>query len=190
MLSQWGDRDAGGGGKVTNPRDESSTQNGQDGLRAPDLLAWLASLAAIGVIAANLLLPRGDNAYLRGGGVVALLLGAGFGFVPFVQLRKHGRAEDGQTYMATQAVADRGLYAVTRHPQYLGYMLLACGFGLLSQHWAALLLAAVTVVLFYRQAVEEERQCLDRLGEPYERYMRRVPRFNVFVGLARLVRRS
>ena len=152
------------------------------------LLAWLASLATIAPILSALLLPRGDNRYLRGAGVVVLVLAAVFAFVPFLLLRKHGRIEDGKTYMETDAVVDQGLYSITRHPQYLGYMLLAGGFGLLSQHWAALLLAAVGVTLFYCQAVKEERYCLDRLGEPYAQYLRRVPRFNVILGIVRLLR--
>ena len=108
----------------------------------------------------------------------------------FLQLRKQGRAASGKTYMETEAVADRGLYAITRHPQYLGYMLLACGFALLSQHWVALLLAVVGVTLFFFQAVKEEGYCLARLGEPYEQYLRRVPRFNVILGIVRHLRQS
>jgi hypothetical protein len=73
--------------------------------------------------------------------------------------------------MQTGAVVDRGVYAITRHPQYLGYMLLACGFALLSQHWLAILLAAVCVTCFYLQAVSEEEYCLAQLGSAYERYL-------------------
>ena len=157
--------------------------------RIPQLLAWLASLAAIAVIPATLFLRRGDSCYLRGAGVFVLLLAAIFVFAPFLLLRKHGRLDDGKTYMQTQAVVDHGPYAITRHPQYLGYMLLACGFALLSQHWAAALLAAAAVVPFYLQAAQEERYCLERLGEPYAQYLRRVPRFNAILGIARLLRR-
>jgi protein-S-isoprenylcysteine O-methyltransferase Ste14 len=135
-------------------------------------------------------LPRGDNRYLRGTGVFVLILAGVFAFAPFHALRKHGRTQHGKTYMETDAVVDQGLYSITRHPQYLGYMLLACGFALLSQHWVALLLAVVGVTLFYHQAVKEEKYCLDRLGEPYEQYLRRIPRFNVILGIVRLLRRS
>lgn len=156
---------------------------------SPSIVAWLASLAAIAVIAATLVLPRGDNRYLPGAGAFLLVLGAVFAFAPFFLLRKHKRPGDGKSYMQTEDVVDRGLYAITRHPQYLGYMMLACGFAFLSQHWAALVLAAAAVALFYYQAVKEERYCLGRLGVPYEPYLRRVPRFNVILGIARLLRR-
>jgi protein-S-isoprenylcysteine O-methyltransferase Ste14 len=90
--------------------------------------------------------------------------------------------------MQTQAVVDRGLYAITRHPQYLGYMLLVAGFALLLQHWLSTILALMSIVFFYRQAMHEERYCLAKFGVWYEQYIMRVPRFNLVAGIVRLVR--
>jgi protein-S-isoprenylcysteine O-methyltransferase Ste14 len=90
--------------------------------------------------------------------------------------------------MQANAVVDRGLYAIVRHPQYLGYMFLACGFALLSQHWMTAVLAVVGITMFYGQAVREERTCLAAFGEPYARYRRQVPRFNAILGIIRLER--
>lgn len=101
---------------------------------------------------------------------------------------KHGRAESGRSYLGTTVVVDHGVYAVVRHPQYLGYMMFAGGFALLWQHWGTLLLAAVAVLGFDRQAIGEEAYCLARFGEPYAQYCRRVPRYNLAVGLSRLAR--
>jgi protein-S-isoprenylcysteine O-methyltransferase Ste14 len=115
------------------------------------------------------------------------VLASVFIFAPFVLLRKHGRTMPGETYMQTNMVVDQGLFAITRHPQYLGYMFLACGFALLSQHWAAALLATVAVTLFTVQAVKEEHYCLSQLGEPYRQYLERVPRFNLVLGIMRLL---
>jgi protein-S-isoprenylcysteine O-methyltransferase Ste14 len=83
-------------------------------------------------------------------------------------------------------VVDQGLYAITRHPQYLGYSMLAIGFALIAQHWVVFLLAAVGVVCFYVQAVQEEQYCLAQFGESYNQYLQRVPRFNIFLGLWRI----
>jgi protein-S-isoprenylcysteine O-methyltransferase Ste14 len=165
-------------------RDDSREQE------PPRLFACLASLATVLLLMAGLFLERGDHATLRGAGVVVLALSGAFIFAPFLLLSRHGRNQGGKTYMQTGAVVDRGVYAITRHPQYLGYMLLACGFALLSQHWLALLLAAVSVSLFYLQAVGEEKYCRAQFGDSYDHYLRRVPRFNVVLGLIRLVRRN
>jgi len=156
-------------------------------LKPPKLFSWIASLVVILVILAAQFLARGDDPYLRGTGVLVLLLAGVFIFAPFYLLTKHG-GKDAQTYMQARVVVDRGLYAITRHPQYLGYMFLACGFALLSQRWVAALLAAIGVTFFYLQSVKEERYCLAQLGEPYRQYLRRVPRFNIVLGIMRLSR--
>ena len=160
----------------------------RDSLQPPKLLAWLASAVTLALIVVAQTLPRGSNSYLRGAGVVSLLLAGEFILIPFALLARHGRTQEGGTYMQTRAVVDRGLYAAVRHPQTLSYMLLGAGFALLSQHWVAALLSAMSVTLFGLQAVREERYTCGRLGEPYARYCRRVPRFNVVLGLIRLLR--
>lgn len=156
-------------------------------LEPPKLYAWLASLVTISLIVVTQFLPRGGNPVLRGAGVLVLLLAGVFIFVPFYLLARHG-GKDGGTYMQASVVVDRGLYAITRHPQYLGYILLACGFALLSQHWVALLLAAIGATFFYLQALREERYCLAQFGKPYEQYLWRVPRFNIVLGMIRFAR--
>jgi len=155
--------------------------------KPPKLFAWLASVVTISLIVVTQFLPRSGNPVLRGAGVLVLLLAGVFIFVPFYLLARHG-GKDGQTYMQARIVVDRGLYAITRHPQYLGYIFLACGFALLSQHWVAALIAVVGATFFYLQAVREEIYCLAQFGEPYEQYLRRVPRFNIVLGMIRLAR--
>ena len=155
--------------------------------KPPKLFAWLASAATVFLIVITQFLPRDDDPYLRAAGVSLLPVAGLFIFWPFYLLAKHGRPEDGQTYMQARVIVDRGLYAITRHPQYLGYIFLACGFALLSQHWVAILLAAIGATFFYLQAVREERYCLAQFGELYRQYLRRVPRFNFILGIARLL---
>ena len=171
---------------------ETHTRASQGGanLKPSSLFAWLASLATVSAMLVNLFLPRGDNSTLRGAGVLVVVLASVFIFAPFFLLRKHGGTEDGKTYMQTNTVVDQGLYALIRHPQYLGYVLLAGGFTLLSQHRLAFPLAVTAAACFYIQAVQEERHCLHRLGEPYEEYLQRVPRFNIVLGVVRLLRGS
>ncbi|MBN2389077.1 MAG: isoprenylcysteine carboxylmethyltransferase family protein [Anaerolineae bacterium] len=156
--------------------------------KPPKLFAWLASVVTVSLIVVTQFLPRGGDPYLRGTGAFVLLLAGGFIFWPFYLLTKYGEIKDGQTYMQARIVVDRGLYAITRHPQYLGYVLLGCGFALLSQHSAAGLLVVIGTTFFYLQAVREERYCLAQLGESYEQYCWRVPRFNVALGIVRLLR--
>ena len=46
------------------------------------------------------------------------------------------------------------------------------------------------MTFLYLQAVKEERYCLTQLGEPYEQYLRRVPQFNLILGIVRLLQGS
>lgn len=160
---------------------DTSTRN------PPQLWAWLASAVTISLIAATQFLPGGDHPLLRRAGVLVLLLAGAFIFWPFYLLARHG-GQTGQGYMQAALVVDRGLYAVVRHPQYLGYILLGWGFALLSQHGVTVLLALAATGLFYGQSVMEERACLAQFDKAYAQYRRRVPRFNVVWGLFRLFR--
>jgi protein-S-isoprenylcysteine O-methyltransferase Ste14 len=154
-------------------------------LEPPRGYAWLASMVTVALVVTAHFVARGNNALLRLAGVGSLILAAVFIFPPFVLLARYGGAQEGESYLQTRNLVDRGLYAIVRHPQYLGYILLAGGFALLSQHGVILLLAAIAITCFYFQAVQEERYCLAQLGEPYRCYLRRVPRFNFVLGIIR-----
>ena len=117
-------------------------------------------------------------------GLVAAAAGV-LAVTPLFLLARHGGE---RSALCTRTLIERGPYAAVRHPQYLGYILLATGFALLSQHWLTAALAVAAAVLFHRQAIEEERACLARFGQAYARYMRRVPRLNLLLGLLRLLR--
>ena len=161
----------------------------EDGQPKTAALAWIAMPAVGGPIAAHLLLDGPECPWLRAAGVFALAWACIFMFAPFFLLTRHGDVKKGQDYMDTATVVDRGLYAVVRHPQYLGYMLLATGFALLSQTWAAVLLAAVAIALLYATAVQEEKACRTKLGNAYQEYTARTPRFNAVGGFTRMLRR-
>lgn len=156
--------------------------------KRPQAPWWIAASATVATFAADLIVERGTNGELRVAGVALLVLAPFFFVPPFFLLKKHGGTEDGGSYFSTTKVVDRGVYAVVRHPQYVGYALLAVGFALRTQavvSWAA---ALVAVVFFYIQAVLEERFCAWQLGVDYAAYANRVPRFNFVTGLFRSLR--
>ena len=119
-------------------------------------------------------------------GLVALL----FAFVPILVLRRRGRPTEGKSYLHTTTLVDSGLFGVVRHPQYLAYILFMLTFGLLAQRVLVTALASLASVLLYVNAVLEERDCVEKLGQEYRHYMERVPRFNLAAGVIRRVRRK
>lgn len=155
----------------------------------PKLFAWIASTTLIILIIASQFLPRGYHPGLRLGGVVILLTAPLFIFLPFFLLSNYGKNEVEGTYIQTSKVVNKGLFAILRHPQYLGYMMLGVGFTLLSQNLVVLCLAVISIICFYLQAIKEEEYCLNQFGEVYENYLLQVPRFNFILGVWRVIRR-
>ena len=144
----------------------------------------------LALIVSDRLVERGTNPVLRVLGVLSLILAPVFFLPPFVLLKRHGHVEDGRPFYDTKVTVERGLYAVVRHPQYLGYILLTLGFVLLSQHIVTLSLGAVAILFFCLYTLGEEEFCVQQLGTLYQDYCRRVPRFNVVIGMIRYVMRK
>ena len=70
-----------------------------------------------------------------------------------------------------------GIYAWTRNPQTVGWLLMYIGMGLLGRSWAALALAAVFLLALIVWIPVEEHVLQTRFGEQYARYRQSVPRF-------------
>ena len=170
-----------------NRKDKVIQSKGDRPKQVPSIFAWLGSVVSVALIIITHFLPCLGNPYLRGTGVFMLLLSGVFIFTPFYLLAKFGGTKDQKTYMQSGEVVDRGLYAITRHPQYLGYSLLGGGFALLSQHWAAVLLAGLGFLFFYLQAVKREL-LLTQSGSLMCSNLKRVPRFNILLGILRYLR--
>jgi protein-S-isoprenylcysteine O-methyltransferase Ste14 len=105
------------------------------------------------------------------------------------EFRRRGGAPKGESIVHTTALVDTGIYALIRHPQYLGFMLFVLALMLMSQHWASVIPGSLGLALFYLDVIREERMSLDKFGDEYRRYMERVPRINILVGILRVLRR-
>ena len=71
-----------------------------------------------------------------------------------------------------------GVYAKVRHPQYTGLFVILFGEGIV--HWPTIISVAafpVIVVAYAMLARKEEQQMLDKFGNKYREYRRRVPMF-------------
>lgn len=72
---------------------------------------------------------------------------------------------------------DKGAYAISRHPCYLGNFLAYLGTGIACASWVFLLCAVVWIVSWHYGVIEEERVLLEKYGETYQQYMNRTPRW-------------
>jgi protein-S-isoprenylcysteine O-methyltransferase Ste14 len=60
---------------------------------------------------------------------------------------------------------------------------------LISQHWLFLLIALPLLGLLPKWTKEAEEYLVAKFGDDYRRYMQRVPRVNLPLGIIRLLRR-
>lgn len=109
---------------------------------------------------------------------------------PLLLLARRGKALRGGGVTQTTVVVRSGLYAVIRHPLYLGWMLVFIALMLFAQHWLVVLVALTGMACVYLISLQEEQRMLVRFGEEYARYMRAVPRVNPVAGVVRMVRRG
>ncbi|GAB4336705.1 MAG: isoprenylcysteine carboxylmethyltransferase family protein [Desulfobulbaceae bacterium] len=74
-------------------------------------------------------------------------------------------------------LAVTGPYAVVRHPQYVGFILVMTGFLIMWPTILTLVMFPVLLVVYVRLARLEERQVRKEFGDRYDEYAARVPGF-------------
>ena len=74
-------------------------------------------------------------------------------------------------------LARTGVYARIRHPEYVAFVLIMCGFLLRWPTLITLAMFPVLVFVYVRLARREEREALARFGETYRRYQVETPAF-------------
>nr|MBN1229191.1 isoprenylcysteine carboxylmethyltransferase family protein [Anaerolineae bacterium] len=110
--------------------------------------------------------------------------------MPRIHFMRRGSVQSRKDYTHTTVLVDSGIYAIIRHPQYLGWLLMYPAMMLFTGHWLFVLLGAsgmACVLLFTRQ---EEQRLIERFGDEYRLYMQRVPAMNILLGLVRFLRRK
>ena len=111
-----------------------------------------------------------------------------FGIAPIFIFRRRGGVGKGRSYVHTTKLVDTSLYAIVRHPQYLGGILFNIAIILLAQHWVILIIGIASMALIYLDILGADQEGLDKFGDEYRRYMQRVPRMNFLLGLIRKIR--
>ena len=105
---------------------------------------------------------------LLGAGIVLLI-------VAIVTLRRKGTAK----------VIDTGIYGVVRHPIYSAAIIMFFSHIFLGQHLVVLISTAAAIACCYLSMVYGDQYNIEKFGDDYARYMKRVPRMNFAAGLAR-----
>lgn len=81
-----------------------------------------------------------------------------------------------------QVVIEAGPYRLIRHPSYSGLLLTLLGLGLSFTNWLSLLILMGCALIGCGYRIHVEEQALqERLGRPYQEYMRRTKRLIPYV---------
>ena len=76
----------------------------------------------------------------------------------------------------------QGIYRFSRHPLYLSLVIVYIGTGIATASWLFFLLAIANVFWIRIESLVEERYCLKKYGDDYDKYTNRTPRW---IGLPR-----
>ncbi len=104
-------------------------------------------------------------------------------------LRRKGNVPKGKSFLNTTTVVDIGIYGVIRHPMYLSGIIMSLGMILITQYWLSVVCGVPWMLLMYASMVSEDHSNVQKFGDSYKHYMKKVPRANILVGLVRRARR-
>ena len=121
-------------------------------------------------------------------GWLVLTVSAVFGWLPIYEFRRRGGVAEGESYIKTTRLVTSGVYGVVRHPQFLAGILITVSMMMMSQHPHSVVAGLVAAVVYAMEVSPADRRLVEKFGEPYRRYMERVPALNFVSGLARLAR--
>jgi len=148
-------------------------------------ILWTLTAGGQVVAAWFLYNPTASSVRINWGWVIIFISGI-FGWLPIFTFRSKGRIQ-GRSYIDTTALVDTGIYQFVRHPQYLAGVLINIGAPFITWHWLVILLGVLSAIMNYWNTFIEEEQNLEKFGDAYRDYQRRVPRLNFFLGLIRAI---
>jgi protein-S-isoprenylcysteine O-methyltransferase Ste14 len=111
-----------------------------------------------------------------------------FGMLPTFEFHRKGRVREGKSYIHTTKLVDTGIYSIVRHPQYVTFILWAIAAMLLFQHWIIIILGIPIIPLTYIDLIRADKDSIEKFGDDYKQYMKKVPRANFLLGIIRLLR--
>ena len=129
-----------------------------------------------------------DN--LANAGWVVLTISAIFGWMPIYTFRKKGGVQKGESYMKTTVLVDSGIYSIVRHPQFLAGILISLALVLMSQNWLNAVLIVPVIMGTYLDSLRADKRLIEKFGDEYTSYMKRVSGLNPLVGVIKLLKNT
>ena len=80
-----------------------------------------------------------------------------------------------------------GVYAIVRHPLYLGWLLLYPAVIFLSQNWIVTIIGCLGTTCMVQIARLDDASLIEKFGDSYISYLESVPRLNFITGILNLL---
>ncbi len=95
-------------------------------------------------------------------------------------LRVYGKSSPDKSFGELDRLVTVGPYSCMRHPMhfYLSLTPIAIGLVTVNQGYAFIIGPAETIMILLMAVLVDEKESLERFGEAYEEYKRKVPAFN------------
>jgi len=74
-----------------------------------------------------------------------------------------------------------GPYHVSRNPQWVGLFLVLLGSAITTTVWLYIGIVVIVGFVYHIQILDEEAACIKKYGEGYREYMKRIPRYILFL---------
>jgi protein-S-isoprenylcysteine O-methyltransferase Ste14 len=110
---------------------------------------------------------------------VLLILSAYFGLAGYLLLKRKGKST--KNFENTTILVKSGVFSLIRHPLYFSLFLLGTGVMMKDPDLPALILGVINLVAVYLTAMTEEKEMVEKFGEPYKEYMKETKMFIPFI---------
>jgi protein-S-isoprenylcysteine O-methyltransferase Ste14 len=70
-----------------------------------------------------------------------------------------------------------GMYRISRNPIHISWLLCWVGLGISTASWLLILITVVMAILMHKNYFIEEKFCLEKYGDDYREYMKKVRRY-------------
>ena len=137
-----------------------------------------------------LLANTGTNEILWWTGWAVWGIGLILVLMPFIIFPRKGGVAAGKSFVHTSVLVSTGMYGIVRHPQYFGGALIMVSLILITPHWIVAACGIPGIILLYITTKKEDNYLIKKFGEEYRTYMKFVPRWNIALGIMRLIRRK
>lgn len=158
-----------------------------------DLIAYLLMIFCFPLnplVLFKIIEPHGND-ILSVLGIIIWSIGMIFVIYPFIYFKMKGNVHKGKSYVHTNSLVTSGLYSIIRHVQYTGGILsIFMTTPLLYPHWIFILLGIPGITLVYLGIKREDKWLIEKYGNEYEVYMKKVPAVNIILGIIRKIKRD